>query len=113
MAAASGRWVLESATVDGNEISSPMAEPFFLIIEPGAFSGNTGCNAFSAKVAESGSTISLSDVFSTDAGCSPEMVQFEMPFFAGLGRVTELRSQGGDLVLIGPAVELRFVAASS
>lgn len=107
-----GEWVLGSGTVDGQAIPQMEGSRVTLNITGTDIGGTSGCNSYGGQFTLDGSAISIGDLMSTLMACSPEVMAVEVPFTDALSRVDTVAIDEGDLVMTGPGIELRFVAAS-
>lgn len=107
-----GDWMLESGTVDGEPIPQIDGSPVTLNVTGTDLGGTSGCNSYGGQFTLDGSAISIGDLVSTLMACSPEVMAVEVPFTHALSRVDTVAIERGDLVMTGPGIELRFVAAS-
>jgi heat shock protein HslJ len=71
--------------------------------------GGTVCNHYSAEVLLEGAQITVRGIGGTEMACLADgAMASEAAYYAALGSVESHRREGQDLVLDGPAVELRF-----
>lgn len=97
-----GDWVL----VDG--VASVDDYPITLSINGSEVSGRAACNSYGGAIQINGGSVSFGDLFQTEMGCEPEVMEAESAFMAALGAVDGFRFADGELILIGSAADLVF-----
>ena len=103
-----GNWELISGSVDGQAIPSLDGSPVTFDVTGTQIGGTSACNSYGAQMVLDGSSISIGDLTSTLMMCSPEAMAVEVPYTAALQEVDAVSLDGGELVLTGPGIELRF-----
>ncbi len=105
-----GTWNFLVGTVDGAEFRNPATTPLWVRIEVHEgvrfLQYPTDCNDTSGPIDVHGGWFGAGDRASTMVGCdtSRQVMLFETAF----ARADRIRLEGGELVLAGPDVELRF-----
>jgi heat shock protein HslJ len=100
-----GSWILASGapTVDGFPIS--------LTLDGQQFSGRAACNQYGGTIVQSGSGWRLTEMFMTEMGCEPEVMNAEQAFITALRAVSTWSIVEGALTLEGPDEPLVFTRA--
>lgn len=106
-----GNWQLVSGSADGQAIPLIDDSPVTLNITRTEVGGTSACNLYGGPFILDGSTISIGDLFSTMMACNPEDMAVESLYTAALPEVETVALEGGELVMSGPGIELRFAAA--
>ncbi len=101
-------WMLASATVDGETLALLESHPVTLLVDDaGAVGGTAACNSYFGTLIEGDTLFEGFGV--TEMACDPpETLDLESAFLTALGRTTTAERDGGQLVLAGDGVELRF-----
>ncbi len=107
-----GEWRLISATVDGAAVVLIATYPVTLRVTDGQVGGTAACNSYGGPIAVVAGVVTIGpDLFQTEMYCLDETVMdLEAAYMAALARIDAVAFDGGDLVLTGPDVELRFAA---
>lgn len=103
-----GEWQLASGSALGAELPFPPGAAATLTLADGRASGAAFCNRFMASYELDGSSLSFGDIGSTEMGCEPDVMAAESTYLAALDGVDTAVRDGGDLLLTGAGVELRF-----
>jgi heat shock protein HslJ len=103
-----GEWQLTSMTTLGADLTFPPGTTATLALAGGKADGAAFCNHFSASYELDGSSLSISDIGSTEMGCPPDVMDAERTYLSALDAVDTALVDASDLVLTGPGVELRF-----
>ncbi len=103
-----GEWQLASMTTLGADLTFPPGATATLALTGGKANGAAFCNRFSASYELDGSSLSISDISSTEMGCEPDVMAAESTYLAALDAVDTALPDAADLLLTGPGVELRF-----
>ncbi len=103
-----GEWQLASGTALGAELLLPPGATATLALSGGEANGTAFCNRFFASYELDGSSFSFGDIGSTMMGCEPDVMAAETTYLAALDAVDTAVLDGGDLLLTGAGVELRF-----
>ena len=106
-----GNWQLVSGSLDGQAIPSIDGNPVTFNVTGTQVGGTSGCNSYGGEMVLDGTSISIGDLTSTLMMCTPDVMEVEIPYTAALPVVETVALDGGQLVLTGPGVELRFAAA--
>lgn len=108
-------WVLESGTLNGEDITLVDTHPITLEFgEDGTAGGSSGCNTYGAAYTISGAEISFEPAISTMMACEPvEVMDAETAYFAALDLVDGFSATEDSLTLNGDGVELNFVIADA
>jgi heat shock protein HslJ len=109
-AALDGEWRLQAGTNQGAAIPIAVAHPITLKIDGTQAGGTAACNQYGGKLAISGTTIKISELFQTEMACldGGDVMTSEAVYLAALPRVATAARDGDSLVLSGPQVELHF-----
>jgi heat shock protein HslJ len=102
-----GWWSLRSGERDGQAVPAD-ATGSSLFIDSHSLSGRAPCNSYGAEFELDGETISVGRILQSLAFCSDGTEAAETAYLSALSSVTTARIEGGELVFIGPDVELRF-----
>ena len=103
-----GEWQLTGGTADGETLPQPPGLPATIAFDDGELRGRSFCNHLFASYRLDGASIRFDGLGGTEMGCDPDVMAAETAFVAALGRVTTAAVEGGDLLLTGDAVRLRF-----
>ena len=107
-----GEWQLTSGTVDGEDIPIIDSHPITIVFEGEQVSGTASCNGYGGTYQLSGSSISMSELASTEMACFPEeTMDAESLFLGGLLRVSTV-TLDETLTLRGDGVSMTFEPAS-
>ena len=105
-----GSWELTSGRVDGAEIPIVDDHPITLTIEGSEIGGTAACNSYGGRLTMTDGRHEIRDVEMTLMGCEEPVMAAEAAYTAALTAVESIGAEGGELVLSGPSVELRFSA---
>lgn len=106
-----GRWVLSSATGNGEDLTIIDGHPITMTLDGERIVGNAGCNTYSGNYSlGSDGSIQMPGGFSvTEMWCEPrEVIDTEVTYLAMLRAATHLEVEGTRLVLTGEGVELIY-----
>ena len=106
-----GNWQLVSGSVDGQAIPLVAGTPVSLNVTGTEIGGTSACNSYGGQFTLDGSSISIGDLFTTMMMCTPDVMDAEIPYTAALPEVDTVALEGGQLVMTGPGIELRFSRA--
>lgn len=97
-----GEWVLVSGVplVDGYPIS--------LSASVNEFGGRAACNQYGGSAVIDGDTISIGEMFMTEMGCEPAVMDAESAYLTALGAITNWAIVDGQLRLEGSGETLVF-----
>lgn len=106
-----GSWLLESGTLDGEEIPLLASHPVTMILGAGQISGTAACNGYGGEYLVSGSAFEIPEGLAvTEMACSPpEVMEIERQFLDALLAADSFAIEEGRLVLRGARSELVFV----
>jgi heat shock protein HslJ len=105
-----GSWELTSGRVDGAEIPIVGDHPITLTIEGSEIGGTAACNSYGGRLTVTDGRLEVRDLGMTAMGCDEPVMAAERAYTAALTVVESIGGEGGELVLSGPSVELRFAA---
>jgi len=105
-----GSWELTSGRVDGAEIPIVDDHPITLTIEGSKIGGTAACNSYGGRLTVTDGRLEIGDLGMTAMGCDAPVMAAEGAYTAALTAVESIGGDGGELVLSGPNVELRFAA---
>jgi heat shock protein HslJ len=105
-----GAWQLESGSANGAEIPLVEGHPITLTIEGSEIGGTSACNHFGGRLSVTGGRLEIGDLAQTAMGCEDPVMASESAFMAALAVIETIGGDAGQLVLLGPQVELRFDA---
>ena len=105
-----GSWELSSGTVNGAEIPIVAGHPITVTIEGSEIGGTAACNSYGGRLTVTDGRLEIRDLGMTAMGCEEPVMAAEAAYTAALGAVESIGDEGGELVLSGPNVELRFSA---
>lgn len=103
-----GVWRLTAGTADGADLPQPPGSSATLDLTADEARGTAFCNSWFATVRHDGEALSFDGIGSTEMGCMPDVMAAESAYLAALGAVGTVARDGGELVLTGEGVELRF-----
>ena len=85
--------------------------PITLRIADGEVGGTAACNSYSGAVVVTGEAFEVGDIARTEMGCpAPGVHDSESAYLQALQAVQRYEHTEGQLLLVGPDVELRFAA---
>ena len=105
-----GSWELISGSVDGAEIPIVDDNPITLTIEGAEIGGTAACNSYGGRLTVIDGRLEIRDLGMTAMGCEEPLMAAEAAYTAALAGVESIGGEGGELVLSGPNIELRFSA---
>jgi heat shock protein HslJ len=105
-----GSWELTSGRAGGVEIPIVDDHPITLTIEGAAVGGTAACNSYGGRLTVTDGRLQIRDLGMTAMGCDEPLMAAEAAYTAALNAVELIGGDGGELVLSGPNVELRFSA---
>jgi heat shock protein HslJ len=106
---AQGAWQLRVGTADGEAIPIVEGHPITLTIEGSEIGGTAACNHYGGRLQVSGGRMSIQGLGMTAMACvDAGVMEAEAAYTAALGRVESISGEGGELLLGGEGVELRF-----
>ncbi len=97
-----GDWVL----IDGMDTIADF--PITLSIEGNQVSGRAACNSYGGTIRINGTAVAISELFQTEMGCQPEVMEAEQRFLAALASVDNFSVDGTRLTLSGSGAGLGF-----
>lgn len=104
----SGEWQLRAGTADGADLPQPPGSTATLELATDGARGTAFCNSWFAEVRQDGESLSFDDIGRTEMGCEPDVMAAESAYLSALAVVDTAAVDGGELVLTGGGVELRF-----
>ncbi len=108
-----GAWELAEGTADGTDLPLPAGATATLDVDADRLSGQSFCNRFFSTYRLDGDALTIEPLGSTMMACPPEIMIAESIFLTALGLVGTATREGGDLVLTGDGVRLRFTPSGS
>ena len=102
-----GDWYLAEGSADGVPLPRP-TPPATLTVGPDELSGTSFCNHYGSTYRLDGSALAVDGLGGIDMGCEPEVMAAETAYLSALGRADAVAREGGDLLLTGDGVRLRF-----
>ena len=82
------------------EAAPPPGSPGQFVPAAGRVGGKAGCNQYGATYSVSGEGLVVSDVFSTEMACEPDLMEQEAAFLDALGKVSMITfDEGGEMEL--------------
>ena len=105
-----GSWELSSGSVNGAEIPIVDDHPITLTIEGAEIGGTAACNSYGGRLTITDGRLEIRDLGMTAMGCEEPLMAAEAAYTAALTAVESIGGEGGELVMSGPDVELRFSA---
>lgn len=105
-----GSWELTSGHAGGVDIPIVDDHPITLTIEGSEIGGTAACNSYGGRLTVTGGRLEIRDLGMTAMGCEEPVLAAESAYTAALTAVESIGGDGGELVLSGPDVELRFAA---
>lgn len=106
-----GDWVMNGASIGGESMVIPDNAVISLTADAVNIGGTSACNQYGGSYTINGNSIEIADVFSTMMACEEPLMATETAYLAALEQVDTVTMDGGELVLTGADVELRFSAA--
>lgn len=104
-----GEWLLQAGTNQGVAIPIVAGSQVTLQVNGTQVGGTAACNSYGGRMAISGASIAISELFQTEMACLDDrLMALESAYLAALPLVTTAARTGNSLVLTGPQVELRF-----
>ena len=108
-----GSWELSSGSVNGAEIPIVDDHPITLTIEGAEIGGTAACNSYGGRLTVTDGRLEIRDLGMTAMGCEEPAMAAEAAYTAALTAVESIGGEGGELVMSGPDVELRFSALAA
>ena len=105
-----GSWQLAAAEVAGPQVPILDDHPVTLTIEGPEIRGRAACNTYGGLLTIADGGVEISELGMTAMGCAEPAMSAERAYVSALSAVTSIQADGGQLVLRGPEVELRFDA---
>jgi heat shock protein HslJ len=105
---AEGSWQLTSSSVNGGEVPLVEGHPVTVTIEGSDIGGIAACNHYGGRLSVTGGRLEIEELAMTAMGCEEALMAAESAYLAALQVVETIGGDGGQLVLLGPGVELRF-----
>lgn len=105
-----GSWELISGRVGDAEIPIVDDHPITLTIRGAEIGGTAACNSYGGRLTVNNGRLEIRDLGMTAMGCEEPLMAAEAAYTAALSSVESIGGDGGELVLSGPDVELRFTA---
>lgn len=103
-----GSWLLTAGRGPGGEVPIVEGYRITLHIAEGRIDGTAACNSYGGQIAIDGSAFEIDEMFSTEMGCAPDVMESESAYTEALTTATTIERAGDELVLSGPDSELRF-----
>jgi heat shock protein HslJ len=101
-------WTLQSGTLDGADIPIVDDHPITLTFEGDGVAGTSACNNYFGGFEIDGTSISFSEMGSTQMACEPEVMDSETMYFTAMAKVDSFTATDDTLTLTGDGVELVF-----
>jgi heat shock protein HslJ len=108
-----GSWELTSGTADGTDLPILDDHPISLTIDGSQIGGSAACNGYGGRLTVTDGRLEIRDMAMTAMGCEEPAMTAEAAYTAALAAVDSIGGDGGELVLTGPGVELRFSALAA
>lgn len=105
-----GSWQLISGRTRAGEVPMVADRPITLSIEGSSVTGTAACNSYGGRLVGAGGRVRIDELGMTAMGCEPDVMASESAYTAALSAIRQIGRDGDELVLVGPDVELRFVA---
>ena len=108
---ATGAWILDKGTVDGQPIPVVADHPITFSVDGSTIGGTAACNHYGATLKLVDGVLRFDELGSTAMLCGEpdgDVMLSEAAFHRALGGVVGARREGPLLVLFGPTVELLF-----
>jgi heat shock protein HslJ len=105
-----GSWQLVSGRTRAGEVPILADRPITLSIEGSSITGTAACNSYGGRLVGAGGRVRIDELGMTAMGCEPDVMASESAYTAALSAISRIGRDGEDLVLVGPDVELRFIA---
>ena len=106
-----GTWTLESASVDGDEVTAQTPAATITFADDGTFHGTTPCNGLGGTWTDDDGTLVLELGMMTQMACAePEVQAQETAITKGFPSVSSAQLDGDALVLSGDGVTFRWVS---
>ncbi len=104
-----GSWQLVEGRSEGGLIPQPDGGRATLVIEEDTLGGTAFCNGYGARYRLPHGGLSLSRFAHTEMACEPALMEAEAAYLRALEAANErVELEGGQLVVTGDGVELRF-----
>lgn len=104
-----GSWQLASGVIQEEPITLLDSHPITLNIDGTMVGGTAACNSYGGEWGLDGSKATFGNLAQTEMACQPdEAMDLESLYLQSLSQVTMVNVDGGQLVLTGPGLELRF-----
>jgi heat shock protein HslJ len=103
-----GEWDLVSGTAAGAALPQPSGASATLLFDGTQAGGRSFCNLYGTGYSLDGDTIRFEGFSGTEMACEPAVMTAERAYLSALGAVDRVAMDGGDLLLTGDDVELRF-----
>jgi heat shock protein HslJ len=103
-----GEWELTDATAAGAPLPRPAVGRATLVLDGGQVGGVSFCNRYSGTYRLDGDALEIDGLGGTEMGCEPDVMAAESAYLTALGGAGTARVEGGELVLTGDSVTLRF-----
>jgi heat shock protein HslJ len=104
----SGTWQLTSGRTDAGEVPILDDHPITLTITGDEIGGTAACNRYGGRLAVRDGRLTIDNLAMTAMGCEGPVAASEAAYTGALGMVTTIGREDEELVLSGPAAELRF-----
>jgi len=104
----SGTWQLTSGRTDAGEVPILDDHPITLTITGDEIGGTAACNRYGGRLAVRDGRLTIDNLAMTAMGCEGPVAASEAAYTGALVMVTTIRREDEELVLSGPAAELRF-----
>lgn len=103
-----GAWFLTEGSADGEPLPLPPGAHATLDVDAETLGGRSFCNHYSSTYRRDGDTLAVDGLGGTEMACEPAVMAAEAAYLSALGRADTVARDGGDLVLTGDGVRLRF-----
>jgi len=103
-----GTWALVELLQDGRPLPVPAHGEATLDVESGTVGGRSFCNGFTGTYRLDGDALTVDGLGGTEMACAPDVMAAERAYLDALGGAVIAVVQSGELLLQGPAAELRF-----
>jgi heat shock protein HslJ len=107
-AGASGRWQLESGTLQGEPLPLVPGYRITLTIDGDSVTGRSACNWYGGTIRIDGDNLSFGEIGGTDMGCRPKVMSSEQAYLMALQLVDKVSRHGPALVFSRGDTALRF-----
>jgi hypothetical protein len=108
-----GAWVLTGGTIDGVPLLLVDGFPVTLTVGWGELGGTAACNVYGGFVVAAEGSISVGQLFRTEMGCEPPVMEYEAAYIDALSAVRSYVVTDDGLTLSGPSSTLAFAPAES